>query len=138
MPTTRGYRYPSGTDAPDVPLRIQQLAEDIDADVQKIDDVTPFAFWAGRVVVNIGSNQSSATASFTLPAGFTQDAIITATPHINAGISAGKLQPQVYLSTSPRTYTVRLRTGDNSTTDASYAVSVDIIAVQGTATTPGS
>lgn len=31
--TTRGYRYPESTDAPNVPLDLKELAEDVDADV---------------------------------------------------------------------------------------------------------
>jgi|GEM_PF-4545580 len=132
------YPTPTGDSAPDVPYDLGRLRDAAKTEIDLMAANLPFSLWAGRVTVSIGSNQSSATAAFTLPARFTQDAIITATPHINAGISAGKLQPQVWLSNAPRTYTVRLRTGDNSATDASYSVAVDIIAIQGTNTTPGS
>ena len=38
MPTTatRGYRYPASTDPPNVPLDLQRLAEDVDADVARL------------------------------------------------------------------------------------------------------
>lgn len=37
MPLTpRGYRYPDGTQAPAVPLSMQQLAEDVDADMTNV------------------------------------------------------------------------------------------------------
>lgn len=34
--TTRGYRYPASTDAPNVPLDLQRLAEDVDDDVSAL------------------------------------------------------------------------------------------------------
>ena len=39
MPTTtnRAYRYPQSTDAPNVPLDLQHLAEDVDTDAEAID-----------------------------------------------------------------------------------------------------
>lgn len=36
----RQYRYPGQGDEPDVPLRIQQLAEDVDSDVDALDKRT--------------------------------------------------------------------------------------------------
>lgn len=38
MPTPRGYRYPAQGAAPNVPLDIQHLAEDVDDDVEAIHD----------------------------------------------------------------------------------------------------
>lgn len=64
MPTTTlGLRYPLGTDAPNVPLRLQHLAEDVDARLVKAfttaqrDAFTADLRWPGRVIWNVTTGQ---------------------------------------------------------------------------------
>lgn len=61
MPATaKGLRYPEATDNNDVPLHLQQLAEDVDAipgirayTQAQIDALPPEQMWDGRVVWNV-------------------------------------------------------------------------------------
>lgn len=60
MPTTadRAYPYPAGTDTPNVPYWSQALAEAVDADVEALDERTPWRFAAGSS--NLGTINNGA------------------------------------------------------------------------------
>ena len=62
----RGYEYPLYTDTQDFPAQIQQLAEDIDADVSVLESQIQGAKNRPSVRIVSGTNQNIATSTNTL------------------------------------------------------------------------
>jgi hypothetical protein len=90
--TPRGYNYPSDADDPAGPAQMQQLAEDIDADVQALDDRLSRAE-TGPIDVEVSTGSytaDSAVATAATIAAVDYDRVVECEVILNSsGVSAG-------------------------------------------------
>ncbi|MFE5839131.1 hypothetical protein [Arthrobacter sp. NPDC056493] len=108
---------------------MQTQAESIET---ALNTFFPYKIASGSGSVTIGSAVASATATVTLPAGFTLPPVITVQNTTNGAGRSLMLNFYVY-SISATQFTLKLATADAANTGTSYTISYNWTAVQQTA-----